>query len=491
MLRISAVAFGVVMALVAGVVLANVPLIQLSSDPFTNPSSQHRTEVEPATLSFGNAIISAFQVGRFFDGGSSDIGWATSLDGGSTWANGFLPGITKVQNPANPYDRASDPAVALDLKHGVVLISTLAIVTSGGGVNGAAVVVNRSADGVNWSNPVVVAAAAPGQNFDKEWVVCDFVSSSPFYGNCYVEWDDNGRGNLILMSTSHDGGATWGPAMPTANLATGLGGQPLVQPYTGTVIVPIDNANESAVQSFVSTNGGASWSAAVPVSPIISHTVAGNLRTSPLISAEIDGGGKVYAVWQDCRFRALCTANDIVMTTSTNGLVWSPVTRIPIDATTSGVDHFIPGMGVDMFTAGATTRLGLTYYFYPTANCTAATCQLNVGYLSSSNGGATWTPPTQLTGPMNLSWLANTSQGRMVGDYIATSFNAAHLAHGAFAVATAPSGATFNEGIFTTTAALTRAAPAVAASEQVPAKPDPVLSTASDRAVPAIATTRR
>src|SRR4051794_32347691 len=53
---------------------AAVPLTQLSTDPFTNTSSQHRTEVEPDTFSRGSIVVGAFQVGRFFDGGSSDIG---------------------------------------------------------------------------------------------------------------------------------------------------------------------------------------------------------------------------------------------------------------------------------------------------------------------------------------------------------------------------------------------------------------------------------
>ena len=83
------------LVLVSGAALANVPVTQVSSDPFTNSTSQHRTEVEPDTFVFGNTIVSAFQVGRFFDGGASDIGFATSTNGGSTWIRGFLPGITK------------------------------------------------------------------------------------------------------------------------------------------------------------------------------------------------------------------------------------------------------------------------------------------------------------------------------------------------------------------------------------------------------------
>ena len=157
--------------------------------------------------------------------------------------------------------------------------------------------------------------------------------------------------------------------------ATGIGGQPVVQPG-GTVIVPIDNANETALLAFKSTDGGVTWSATTAVTSISTHAVAGNLRTGALPSAEIDGVGKVYVVWQDCRFRRGCKSNDIVMTTSTDGTTWTPVVRIPIDATGSKVDHFIPGLAVDPSSSGVSAKLGLAYYYYPTSNCSASTCQL-------------------------------------------------------------------------------------------------------------------
>src|SRR5437868_4035427 len=50
------------------------PELRLSTDPFTNPGSQHATEVEPAAFAFGSTIVTAFQVGRIFGGGASDIG---------------------------------------------------------------------------------------------------------------------------------------------------------------------------------------------------------------------------------------------------------------------------------------------------------------------------------------------------------------------------------------------------------------------------------
>src|SRR5262249_18730302 len=81
--------------LIAGVAAAQTTLTQISNDTFTNTTSQHETEVEPSSFAVGSTIVSAFQMGRFTDGGASDIGFATSTDGGSTWTHGNLPGITK------------------------------------------------------------------------------------------------------------------------------------------------------------------------------------------------------------------------------------------------------------------------------------------------------------------------------------------------------------------------------------------------------------
>jgi hypothetical protein len=427
--------------------LAAVPLTRVSTDPYTNAASQHQTEVEPDTFSFGSTIISAFQVGRIFGGGSANIGWARSANNGATWTNGFLPGTTTVASPAGPYSAISDPAVAFDARHGAWLISSLGIRSNGTNQ----VVTSRSTNGgVTWSNPVATSTTG---NPDKNWIACDNTTSSPFYGNCYTEWDNTADGNRIKMQTSSNGGLSWGPARNTGDNATGLGGQPVVRP-NGTVLVPMDNANQSQIRSFRSVDGGASWRATVLVSNISRHTVAGGLRTSPLPSAEMDAAGTAYVAWQDCRFRSGCAANDIVLSKSTSETTWGPVTRVPIDATSSTVDHFVPGIGVDRSTSGASARVGLTYYYYPTAACSATTCQLNVGYVSSTNGGTSWSAATNVTGPMSLSWLANTSQGRMVGDYISTSVPSGGRAWPTIAVATQPSGGVFNEAMHVPTSGL-------------------------------------
>jgi len=66
-------AFGLV--LVAGTTAsAAVSLTRVSVDIYTDAQAQHRTEVEPDVFAFGSTIVSAFQVGRVFGGGASNIG---------------------------------------------------------------------------------------------------------------------------------------------------------------------------------------------------------------------------------------------------------------------------------------------------------------------------------------------------------------------------------------------------------------------------------
>src|SRR5580698_5724116 len=274
---------GLTLALGLSLTYAQTPgitLTQMSSDPFTVPPGQHATEVEPHMLANGATLVAAFQTGRIADGGGTVIGWATSTDGGSTWSHGFLPGLTKGEG-SGPYDAPSAPAVAFDAKHGVWMIASLPISNTS---ETTAVTVNRSTDGgFTWDDPVNVGPKVASS--DKNWIVCDSWTTSPHYGNCYVEWDNPDNGDEIFMNTSTDGGLTWGPAIATANKSFGIGGQPLVQP-NGTVIVPIQT-----------------------------HLDAGGIRSGPLPSAAVDGTGTIWVVWEDCRFRTNCSTNDLVYTT--------------------------------------------------------------------------------------------------------------------------------------------------------------------------------
>jgi hypothetical protein len=428
---------------------AQANLAKISTDTFTNSDSDHKTEVEPDTFAWGNTIVSAFHIGRrpgSIGWGSADVGFSTSTNGGVSWKYGSLPGLT-VNYEAGTYGAAADPSVAYDAKHGEWLISTLPLV----GLSGSAryigdVAVSRSTDGLTWGSPINIDKTHLD---DKNWTVCDNTTTSPYYGNCYTEWDQAYGTGDVLMSVSSDGGQTWSAGLASSDHAGGLGGEPVVQP-NGTVIVPFQGGG---IDVFSSSNGGVSWGKSQAIASIQSHLDAGGIRNPDLPSVGIDGAGKVFVAWSDCRFRTGCKENDIVMSSSSNGTTWGAVTRIPIDPTTSTVDHFLPGIGIDPTTSGATAHMTIVYYYYPTSSCTSSTCQLDVGYVTSTNGGTTWTPGKKIAGPMQLAWLPVSDDGPMVADYIGVSYVNGNP-FGVFAVALAPTGTTLAESMYTTKTAL-------------------------------------
>jgi hypothetical protein len=432
---VSLVGFGLLFA--AGV---HAGTVQVSTDPFSNAGSQHMTEVEPQIFANGSTIVAVFQQGRIFGGGSSDIGFATSLDGGATWQQGSLPGLT-IWVGGSRYQSVSDPSLSYNAAFGLWEVVSLPV-----GNGNREVFLSRSADGLNWDDPITVYQAFSG-SFDKTWISCDNWPTSPFFGNCYIEWDDVGSGGVILMTTSSDGGASWGTPVATAGRASGLGGQPLAQP-SGRVVVPYANFGGN-IRAFFSDDGGNSWGAPVIVANVNEHNVAGGIRDADLPSAAIDGDGALYVVWGDCRFRTACHSNDIVITSSADGETWSQVARIPIDDVASNADHFLPGLGADRNSFSPNVGLAIVFYYYPQANCSASTCQLTVGFITSSDGGQSWTDPVDVGGPMLVNWIASTSSGRMVGDYFSAFYTDDGVPHPIFGAATPPLGMLF-QSMFST-----------------------------------------
>ena len=443
------------------------PVQRISQDPYQDPVGQHATQVEPDTFAWGTTVVATFQTGRIFNGGASNIGWATSTDGGSSWRRGFLPSLTTASEPPGVVPRASDPAVAYDAVHGVWLISSLTVgVTFGGAPQALGVVVQRSTDGFTWSAPVPVTS---GQGPDKNWIVCDNGTASPFRGRCYVSWS---RSQVIVTSTSSDGGLTWGAPVAGVGSPKGVGVQPIVQP-NGTLILPfLDDGDTLA--ALVSTNGGASFGGKRVIADVQFTPISG-FRSPPLPSAEVDGVGRVFVAWSDCRFRPACAANDIVFSASTDGTAWTPPARIPTSTLSGRGSAMVPGLGVDPTTAGASARLALTSYEVVDPACQGDTCALAVVVTTSTDAGVTWSAPQALSPqPIPLAWVANTNQGRMVGDYISTSFVGGQ-AVAVFALAAPPHTGVFDEAMY-------------AALVQVAAEPATPTATASPTTRPPTST---
>jgi hypothetical protein len=409
---------------------------EISTDPYRSAAGQHASEVEPDSASWGSIVVAVFQVGRIQNGGAANIGWSTSRDRGRTWKRGYLPGLTPASTPAGSWPRVSDPSVTYDSLHGVWLVVSL-----GFGGSDSSLLISRSTDGLHWSQPVT-ATLRNGFQLDKEWIACDDWASSPFRGHCYLSYDDLESAE-IETQVSTDGGLTWGapahapgfPGRAAINGAYAPGVQPLARP-DGSVVIPyFDQTQISVLRSL---DGGLTWLPPTPVAPAAYHPVPG-LRAAPLPSAEVGADGAVYVAWSDCSRRANCSANDLLVARSADGLTWSAPVRVP----TGAADAELPGIAADPGVAG---RVALAYY-------RVRGMLMDVWLVSSRDGGTTWTKPQRLSSrALSMSWVAQAG-GAMVGDYISTSF-AGGRAVPVFALAFPTRGGRLNEPMFATSLAV-------------------------------------
>ncbi|HSC93127.1 MAG TPA: hypothetical protein VLB86_15855 [Gaiellaceae bacterium] len=380
--------------------------LAISRDPYRTPAGQHRTQVEPDSLAHGSTIVTTFQSGRFFDGGAANIGVSTSTDGGRTWTPTFLPGLSAYSTPPGAHPRVSDPAVAYDDAHGTWLVATL-------GVSPALteLLVSRSVDGIRWDPPVVAARSlARSLAYDKEWLVCDSWPSSPLRGRCYLAYTDVLRGELVVQ-TSGDGGLTWGGPV---SLGDGFFAMPVVQPDGGLVVCYLTGTgSRPTLVAARSPDGGAGFGATATIAELAPSSTGG-LRAPPVPSAEVAADGRVVVVWHDARFRAQA---DVVLSSSLDGVSWTPPARVPAVPAGSRLEPFVPGVGVDPASAGTSTRIAVVLYAY------APGAGVDAWLVTSADGGARWSRPQRLTArTMAIPWIADTNQGRMLADYLSVSW---------------------------------------------------------------------
>jgi hypothetical protein len=409
---------------------------QISTDPYRTTFGQHETQVEPDTASWGSTVVAVFQSDRVFDGGAANIGFAVSRNAGRTWKHGFLPGTTVWAKPKGSWPRVSDPTVAYDSVHGTWVAVSLAFSDSQ-----SAFLVSRSADGLHWQAPVTTNLRS-GFVLDKQWLACDNGVSSPYRGHCYLSYDDLGSME-IETQVSADGGAAWSapasspgfPGRASIQGAYAPGVQPVVRP-DGMVVIPY--YDQTRMAELRSLDGGATWLPATSIASVRYHGVPG-LRVTPMPSAEVDGSGTIYVAWPDCSSRSGCASNDLYVVRTADGLIWNGPVKVP----TRAADVELPGIAADFTASG---RIAVAYY-------TRRGMKLNVSFVASKNGGATWTKPQQLNSrPVDVRWIATTSGGSMVGDYISTSF-AGGRAVPVFALALRPRGTTLRESMFSSSLA--------------------------------------
>jgi hypothetical protein len=421
--------------------------VQLSRDPYSSDFAQHETQVEPSSFAVGRTIVSAFQMGRLANGGALGIGFATSGNGGRTWHTGQLPSLTLFSTPAGSFDRASDPVVAYDAAHRVWLIATL-----GANLNEETeVAVSRSRGGISWSRPISVTGRIVG-DFDKEWIACDNSRRSRFRGRCYVAFMDFST-NQILTSRSTDGGLHWSApvrvsvASPLMALVNGV--QPVVRP-DGALVMPfavfsgLEAVGSNEISSLRSADGGLTFRGPTKVADLAELDVPG-MRSAPLPSAAVGGDGTVYVAWADCSFYSACDVSGIALVRSRDGISWSEKEVIPTGGSRT-IDRFLPAL------AAQGPRLALTYYTIPhPVGCDYSCRGLVDAWFVGSADNKAWSRPQRLTTrSMRYSWIPSGGTGRMIGDYVGTSFVAGRPMP-IVPIASPPVGGRYRQAIFATT----------------------------------------
>ena len=410
------------------------PLQQLSHDPLQDTVTQHQTQAQPDSLGAGSTIVTAFESGLSSTlPGGSEIRLATSSDGGATWVSQPLA-VTKPDG--GTFDGASDPSVAYDASRGKWLVATIGNMQSGGSIQSTSIVLSSSHDGIHqWTTAATSLPAGAGPTvLSHPRIGCEaHKAAGNHYGSCYITYVDSNH--VIHAAASRDGGSTWTFARFKSTTGSVSDGKLVVQPNGHVVIVSLAPTvlGKTALESFVSTDGGANFTGPYDIGDASIHHVGASLNISGPPSAAVDKSGNIYVAWTACGFSPTsdCQTDWIWMSKSVDGKTWSchdgsscprPIpTEQEIDLYTSHADYFLPGLAVDANTAASSAHLALTYYYYPEDNCGTG-CDLDVGYVSSVDGGATWRSATQLAGPMQTSWLATGPDGRTVGDYVSTSF---------------------------------------------------------------------
>ncbi|HZD01598.1 MAG TPA: sialidase family protein [Actinomycetes bacterium] len=326
------------------------------------------TEVEPwvdVNPTNPDNIVATWQQDRWDNGGSRGLVAGVSMDGGATWTQVVIPGLSRCSG-SETWIRASDPWLSFapngDLYH--ISLSTSGGITAAG-LPDSSMLVSKSTDGgLSWGSPVTLIAdrgpsilndkeaitADPNdQNGDTAYAVWDRITSAGPMPQPTPETFENAigfRGPVWFSRTTN--GETWEPARmifdPGAVDQT-IGNQIVVLPTsTGGDLLDFFNlifnfSNAGGTRGFNvaflrSEDQGATWSRTPTIvdkmfrAQVRDPDTNQALRTAdfnPEVAVD-PATGNLYAVWQDRRFNGRA---EVAFTMSTDGgKTWTRTMRI-------------------------------------------------------------------------------------------------------------------------------------------------------------------
>jgi hypothetical protein len=418
---------------------------------------QPDTQIEPSiAVNPANPlnVVTGFQEGRVAGGGDETNGFATTFDGGKTWAHGEVPKLTYTVGGTTgcgpgPCDRASDAVVAFG-PESTVYFSSLTFDDSSQQGLCSSMAINVSKDGGRtWSDPVFFQNDCAGGTNDKNWVVVDNSDAAGHHkGRVYVVWDRVDPVVYDYCDSGCDQQSNWAGVqfLPVESTTTGvvsplqgIGTQPLVLSdgslgimYTSITAVPaavpgdqpdVSPGNSQVEFALAPAAGTIPFplplpftQLSIPVASDQANAIRYQRASDGLPAAAVDPtSGDIYITWDDGRFRS-DGVNDIVFTrSSTGGLTWGAVTKVPAQQG-SYLDHFnsMVAAGVD----GTVHVAYLQRQEATTANRDLFSPTIDLFYQESHDKGQTWTQPLKASSqPSYFFYGAFSRNGLFQGDY--------------------------------------------------------------------------
>jgi hypothetical protein len=365
-------------------------IAEQSGEVFLNSEVEPWIDVNPTDL---DNLVGIWQQDRWSNGGARGLVSGVSQDGGASWQEVVIPGITLCSGGI--YDRSTDPWVSFGpdgTLHQLALSFNDVAAPLEPRDFDHALLASRSIDGgLTWSSPIEVIRDLDANVFnDKQTITADPTDADLVY----AVWDrlvfpPSERASVISgfvtaafrgpawFARSTDGGLTWEPARqiydPGQNDQT-IGNQIVVLP-DGTLVdvfneIRNDNRNGRAgsnVALLRSTDSGESWSGRVFVSRLgtieITDPDTGDpVRTGDIIpEVAVDpASGALYVVWQDARFSGGQFDSIAFSQSLDGGTTWSEPIKVnlsPDDVPAGNQQAFTPSVHV-----AADGTVGVTYY---------------------------------------------------------------------------------------------------------------------------------
>ncbi len=326
----------------------------------------------------------------------------TSFDGGHSWHDSPLPACEF---------HIADTAVAFGPNDHVYYIDMGYTTTQTGcpySTSGYGVFVTTSLDGgMTWGTPVPVRGNG-STSLDKPWTAVDATT-----GEVYVAYTDDGAGSQIYIQNSTDNGTTWSSPLEISGGTDSQRGVELVVDRSGAIDASWVDQTTAQVEFARSVDHGHSFS--TPVIAGVGATEYGSpspdtFRAYMLPGLGLDAhagnayDGRLFLVWQNGSGGRAGSPFVSLSYSDDNGSHWSKPLTVNSDRS---LEDFQPSVAID--------PAGTVYVVWYGVNATSGHYRL-LGAVSH-NGGTSFDPEFPVSDTDSYPHYANLGYAWWIGDY--------------------------------------------------------------------------